>query len=220
MLAAVSAVGNPPRPLGSHPSPKQIFIGEVLVGYFDGVGIHASGMLSDFAEGFPFKVRLGLGFARVPAGDALLARKVFINDANNGTPTKKAKVWDARLDVMYPVNVLNLKRTLVFAGPRRANFTAHFEYIGGAETFDVNSNHWGIGGGMETAFALSPRVDMVVTAGSDYYFRTTMSGHDTYYRPSGDDLHAIDNYTFKDADAAINQPQLQMRIMCGVAYHF
>jgi len=199
---------------------RHIFSGEVLLGYYDGVGLHVSGTLADFAQDFPFKVRLGLGYAWAAPGDALLARKVFINNATNGTPKKSAKIWDARFDVLYPIKFFSLKRTMLFAGPRHSNYTAHFEYIGGAEVFDVNSNQWGLGGGIETAFALSPRVDMIVTAGADYYFRSTLSGHDTYYRPNGDDLHPIDNYTYKDADAAINQPQTEIRLMYGLVYRF
>jgi hypothetical protein len=219
-LACTTSWATSPMPPQRSAGDKHIFSGSVLLGYYGGAGLQATGTLSNFASGFPFEVRLGLGYNRVHGGDALLARRVFINNATNGTPRQHAKIWDARLDVMYPIKLFSLKNTKLFAGPRHSNFDTYFEYIGGAETFDVVCNQWGAGGGVETAFPLSPRVDMLVTAGADYYFRSTLSGHDTYYRPNGDDLHAIDDYTYKDADAAMNQPELEMRVMFGIGYRF
>jgi hypothetical protein len=210
----------PPRSLSSGSGNNLQFTGQVLTGYYGGVGVHVNGTLANFAQDFPFQVRLGIGYARVQAGNALLARQVFINNNDNGTPEKRGKMWDERLDVLYPVRLFSLKRTLFFAGPRHSNFTAHFEYIGGAEVFDVNDDQWGLGAGIETSFALSPRVDMVFTGGADYYFPSTMSGHDTYYRTNNDNTHAIENYTYKDAEAAISQPEFKTRLMLGVAYRF
>ena len=207
-------------PYESAPRSSKLFSGEVFSGYFSGVGIHVSGTVANLAEGFPFEVRLGLGYAWVPTGDAVAARRVFIDQNTNGSPRGNGKVWDARLDIMYPIKLFTLRNSRIFAGARHANFTAHFEYIGGNETFDVNSNPWGVGGGLETSFAVSPRVAMVVTGGVDYYFRTLMSGHDTYYRPNGDDLHEKEDFTYKDADAAIAQPNLNTRLMLGVSYKF
>lgn len=219
-LAGTSVLAGTPKPPLQSGVSKHIFSGSVLMGYYGGAGLQATGTLANFADGFPFEVRLGLGYNRVHGGDALLARRVFINNATNGTPRQHAKIWDARMDILYPIKLFSLKNTKLFVGPRHSNFDTYFEYIGGAETFDVVCNQWGAGGGVETAFPLSPRVDMLVTVGADYYFRSTISGHDTYYRPNGDDLHAIDDYTYKDADAAMNQPELAMRVMFGIGYRF
>ena len=210
------------RPLSTIPERdgKVQFTGQVLTGYYGGIGLHVNGTLANFADGFPFQIRLGIGYARVPAGNALLARQVFINNNTNGTPESSGKMWDERLDVLYPVNLLSLKRTMFFAGPRHSNFTAHFEYIGGAEVFDVNDDQWGLGAGLETSFALSPRVDMVITGGADYYFPNTLSGHDTYYRTNNDNTHPIEDYTYQDAEKAIDQPELKTRLMLGIAYRF
>jgi hypothetical protein len=223
MLATAQAADRPRIPeieTSGLKSSKHWFVGQVQTGYYRGVGLHVSGTFNNFAEDFPFSVRLGLGYTRVGGSDAWAARRVFINNATNGTARSNARVWDARLDVMYPIKLFNLKRTKLFAGPRHSDFDTYFEYIGGAETFDVKAQQWGFGGGVETSFALSPRVDMVFTGGADYYFRATLAGHDTYYRPNGDDTHPIDDYTYKDADAAINQPDVMTRFMVGVAYHF
>jgi hypothetical protein len=195
-------------------------VGQVQMGYYGGVGILASATAQNFAENFPFAVRLGLGYSRVKSGDEWAARRVFINNNTNGTARSNAHVWDARLDILYPIKLLNLNRTTFFVGPRHSDFNAYFEYIGGAETFNVISHQWGLGSGIESAYSVSPRVDLVFSVSADYYFRNTLSGHDTYYRPNGDDTHPIANYTYKDADAAINQPDVMTRIMVGWAYHF
>lgn len=198
----------------------RFFTGEIYTGYYSGASLHVSGTISNLAEGFPFQVRIGLGYGWVPTGDAVRARRVFIDQATTGSPRSHGKNWDARFDVMYPVNLFSLKRSRVFAGARYSAYTAYFEYIGGNETFDVTANPWGLGGGVETMFALGPQVDMVVSAGADYYFRSTMDGHDTYYRPNGDDLNAKEDFTYKDADACIAQPDLNTRLMLGIAYRF
>jgi hypothetical protein len=199
---------------------KAIITGGMQLGYFGGPDLLFSATAANFAEGFPFRVRLGLGYAWVPSGDALAARRIFINNATNGTPKSWGTLWDGRLDVLYPVSLFSLKRSMIYGGLRRSSFVARFEYIGGNETFNVNTKQWGVGGGLQTAFALSPRVDMVFQGGADYYFRSQLSGHDTYYNPNGDDVHPIADYTYKDADAAIDQPDFETRLTLGVAYRF
>jgi hypothetical protein len=223
LLVAVTGVasadpGMAPTYSGSYEN--RFFTGEITTGYYGGIGLKASGTMANFADGFPFQVRFGLGYAWVAPGDAVRARRVFINQDTQGSPTGNAKTWDASVDVMYPIHLFSLKRSRLFVGARHSNFTAHFEYIGGNETFDVNNNPWGVGGGVETAFALSPRVDMITSLGADYYFHATLSGHDTYYYANGSDLHGKENFTYKDADNAIKQPDLRTRILFGIAYRF
>ena len=108
----------------------------------------------------------------------------------------------------------------IYGGVRHGYYNSHFEYIGGNETFDVTSNSWGLGGGLESSFPVSPRVSLMFSVGADYYFRSLLSGHDTYYRPNGDDLHAKEDYTYDDADEAIAQPDVEARLMFGVTYKF
>ncbi len=217
-LMAQSSGPIPPRSSSDHLS--RVFTGEMFSGYYDGVGVHFSGTFANFAQGFPFQIRFGIGYAWVPTGDAVRARRVFIDQATGGSPRSSGKNWDARLDLMYPVKLFSLDRSRVFGGLRLSSYTAYFEYIGGNETFDVNSDPWGLGGGVETMFALSPKVDLIVSAGADYYFRSLLTGHDTYYRPNGDNLNEKENFTYKDADACIAQPDFQTRLMLGVGYRF
>ena len=219
LTGSVAAVNPQPSRPSADDGPHWL-VGGLQMGYYSGLGFNMSATAQDFAQDFPFSVRLALGFARVSSGDEWAARRVFINNNTNGTARSNARIWDVRLDLLYPVKILNLNRTKLFAGPRHSDFDAYFEYIGGAETFNVKAKQWGLGGGVETAFALSPLVDMIVSVGADYYFRSTLSGHDTYYRPDGNDTHPIADYTYADADKAINQPEVLTRMMVGLAYHF
>jgi hypothetical protein len=199
---------------------KRFFTGNIQLGYFSGVELITSATFANFANGFPFAVRLGFGYSWASAGDEWMARRVYIDNNTNGTARSHAKIWDGRFDLMFPVDWLSLERTSVFAGVRRTKFTASFEYIDGDETFDVNTFQWGLGGGVETAFALSPRVDMTFSLGVDYFFRSELSGHDSYYYPNDINNDGIGTYTYKDADAAVSNPDLNTRLMTGIAYRF
>jgi hypothetical protein len=65
------------------------FSGAFLTGYNGGLGFQLNAIVSQFAEGFPFKAKFALGYTSTQPGDALRARQLFINDATNGTPEKK-----------------------------------------------------------------------------------------------------------------------------------
>ncbi len=192
----------------------------VEFGYYGGMGFQAFGMVSNVAEGFPMSLRLALGYTSVEPGLSGEARQVFINDATNGIPEEKGRQMDFRLDLLYPVRLLNMERAYLFGGPRHARFVGSFKYIGGNEDFDVNSNQWGIGGGLESFFAMSPKLDLVLHLGLDYYFESNLTGHDTMYAPDGDNSNGRDGYTYEDADQAIDQPKVEPRLMLGFAYNF
>lgn len=202
------------------PSTGPVVSGGLEIGYFGGPGFQAFGTLSNVADGFPMDIRLALGYTRVEPGLSAEARRVFINDATNGIPEESGRQMDFRMDMLYPVQVLGFKRAYVFGGPRHVRFVSNFRYIGGNEDFDVRSNQWGLGGGVESHFAVSRTIDLVVQLGLDYYFESTLSGHDTKYSPDGDNANGRDGYTYEDADAAIDQPKIEPRVMMGFAYNF
>lgn len=205
----------------AQPAPdKPALSGGLEIGYYGGTGFQAFGILSNVAAGFPMNLRLALGYTSVEPGLSAEARQVFINDATNGIPEEKGRQLDFRMDLLYPVKILNLQRAYVFGGPRHARFLANFKYIGGNEDFDVTSNQWGIGSGVESFFAMSPKIDLMLHIGVDYYFESTLTGHDTSYSPDGDNSNGRDGYTYDDADNAIAQPKVEPRVMLGFAYNF
>ena len=190
------------------------------MGYRAGFGIQASGMVSDFTPSFPARLRLGLGYTSLDAGEPLEARSVFINDATNGVPQEKGHTWGLAHDGLDPVRLLSLQRSFSFGGLRYSRINGNFRFIGGNEDFDVTSNHWGLGAGLDTYIGLGRRVDFVLSAGLDYFISSTLSGHDTSYDPDGYAVNPRNEYTYSDADAAVGQPKFEPLFMLGLNYNF
>jgi len=189
-----------------------------VAGYNGGPAVKVSGRVSDFAQGFPLAVEAAMGYTSRDPGDPLEARRIFINDNTNGTPESKGWVWNARLDFLYKVRMLGLQDVSVFVGPRYSMFTGDFVYVGGNEDFEVTSNQWGIGLGAKASFPMGKKFSFTVEAGFDYFFSSTLYGHDTSYSPDGVTINGNHDYTYKDADTAINQPRFIPAVMLGISF--
>ena len=185
-----------------------------------GPGMQFQTGVEKIAKGFPFILRIGIGYTGKEPGNAADARKIFINNATNGIPEKKGRTLDARLDFLYPVNWFSWNHLYFVAGPRLSWFKGNFKYIGGNEDFDVKSKQWGLGIGLEKLYAMSPKIDLVLGVGFDYYKKSTLQGHDTSYSPDGETVNGREDYEFEDADKAIHQPYVIPRAMIGVNYRF
>ncbi len=175
-------------------------------------------LFSALAPGLPLDLRLGAGYASVNSGDPVAARRVFINDATNGVPQRSGRKWDYNLDLILPLSGFLSSGTYLYAGPRYTRFVANFKYVGGNEDFDVRSNQWGIGAGLGSQFSISPKFALVVSTGVDYLAEAELRGHDTSYSPDGQTGNERDDYTFADADEAIDQPNVELRLMLGLRY--
>ena len=213
-FCSVKAQGN----FGSYNKP--ILSGGITGGYTDGFGLQGNLMISNFAQGFPLSVRFALGYTTSNPGDPWAARKIFINDATNGVPDKSGTDWNFRMDFLYKVNFLSINRFYIFAGPRYSAFSGEFDFINGNEFFKIDCKQWGMGIGAESYFMIVPAIDLVFSSGIDYYLSSTISGHDTAYSPDGTSVNGRNNYTFSDADKAINQPKILLRVLLGFNYHF
>ena len=198
---------------------SQSFSAGALAGTNSGPGLQVQGSIKDLAKGFPFTLRFGIGYTATDPGSAVDARKIFINNATNGVPGKKGWQWDFRFDFMYKVNWFSWQRFYFYGGPRLSHFTGNFNFVGGNEDFDVRSTQWGLGLGLEKLYAMSAKLDLVVTAGLDYYKKDTLQGHDTAYSPNGDIVNGREDYTYENADEAIKQPGLAPRVLIGVNYN-
>ncbi len=188
-------------------------------GLFNGIGGQINLMTSNFAEDFPFSIKLSVGLSYLDAGDALGARKIFINNNTNGIPEKSGNTWNFNMDFLYRYSFLKLRRNYFYAGPRYLMFTGNFNFIGGNEDFDVTSNQWGLGVGLENYFRIIPSIDLVINLGYDHYFSNTLYGHDTSYSPENDNVNPREDYNFKDADEAVNQPKAQIKALMGFRYN-
>lgn len=200
------------------PATAADFSAGIMTGYSAGLGVRATGTLSNFAQGFPFAMQVAAGYFVRDAGVPLDARRVFINDNTNGTPTKSGSMWEFRLDFLYKVGLLGMRDAYLYLGPRYSLYTATFDFVGGNEVFDITSNQWGIGTGITAGFPVSPRVSFVLTGGLDYYAGATLGGHDTSYSPDGQTVNGRNDYTYTEADQAVNQPKFEPVAMLGISY--
>ncbi len=196
-------------------SRKTHFYGGIQAGLFNGFGTNLNLMVSNFAEDFPFSVKLNLGFSFLDAGNPDLARKIFINDNTNGAPEKSGRTYNFGVDFLYRKTILGLKRNYFYVGPRYSMFTGTFDFVDGNEVFDINSDQWGLGIGVENYFRIVPAIDLAINFGFDYYFSGDIYGHDTSYSPDGQSVNPRLDYTYSDADKAINQPKYQAKAMIG-----
>ena len=196
------------------------FSTSVLAGYNGGLSFKATGNLSHFAQGFPLGVEFGIGHSRMDPGRPADARKVFINDATNGTPDESGWAWDFRLDFLYQVRLLGMQNAHVFVGVRRSYFTGHFSFIGGNEIFDITTSLWGWGAGLKAVFPMGTRVGFTLAAGFDHYPAGTIEGHDTSYSPNGESVNGREGYDYNSADEAINQPKFEGVLMAGITVSF
>lgn len=188
----------------------------ISIGYNNGFGVNGEYKISNFAQGFPFSMRLSGGMLFGDPGSAPDARRIFINDATNGTPEKKGSAIEARLDFLY--DMPQWQFIDVYAGVHFRSFKGNFNYIGGNENFDITGNYWGIGLGADGIFPVNSRLDFIITAGTGWFFPSALTGHDTSYSPDGDDINPRNDYTYDDADEALKQPKLELRATAGLSF--
>lgn len=196
-----------------------------VTGYNRGYGFQGRFAAWNFENDFPIHLRFGLGYSVLNPGNAPDARRIFINNATNGTPEKKGHSIDYRLDFMMPKTVFNVENSYLVFGPRFATYTGDFRYVGGNEDFEVKSHQWGIGAGIENHFRMVKNIEFVVEYGLDFYLPATLTGHDTSYSPDNDNVNAQNDnqnenvpFKYKDADKAINQPKFMPHIMIGLNF--
>jgi hypothetical protein len=202
------------------------FSAGVMTGYNRGFGFQTNITAYNFAAGFPFELRFGMGYTLLNPGNAEDARRIFVNNATNGTPEKKGRSFDCRLDFLLPGSLFSKGRSYIVFGPRFSTFNGDFKYVGGNEDFEVKSTQWGIGGGIENHFRMTSNLDLIIAVGLDQYFPSTLTGHDTSYSPDNDNVNPQNDnqdgdapFTYRDADKAIRQPMFMPRAMIGINFN-
>ncbi len=194
---------------------------ESTAGYSNGPGIRINTLFDQISKSFPFKIRIGFGYTYVyNPGKALAARKIFINNATNGRPEKHGFTWDFGFDLMRRVNWLNLSNAYIYGGPRYILFTGNFNFVNGNEDFDITSKHWGVGVGLLTSFPINKKLALLIDGGLDYFFPSTIYGHDTSYSPDNENVNPREDFKYNDADAAINQPKFRLKALMGLRFSF
>lgn len=216
-LAAGTLLAAPLGLFGQAPqAPARSFVVGGMLGFADGLSLQGQLLARDLTPSLPIEARVRVGWTRLDPGSSSEARRIFINNATNGTPEKKGRVIDVDLDVLVPSASVPGDLGFWSFGVRRSSFRGNFRYVGGNEDFDVTSTHWGLGVGTESRFVLGSRTWLVVDAGLDWFGGSRLQGHDTSYSPDGDDVNAREDYGYGDADSAINQPKLRPVLLIGV----
>ncbi len=214
LLAAILIAAAPPA------SATVKSAGGLALGANAGIGGNADLTFSDLAQGLPVSARFGVGYWRLDPGDALEARHVFINGNSNGDPIKSGHRWDLRLDVMRRMNGGPLREWWLAAGPRYSKFRGDFDFIGGNETFFITTDQWGFGGTLERRWPTGPETELMVSGGLDWFAKSQLAGHDSWYSPDGTSISPVGDYTWHDADRAIHQPSVAPRFIVGLEHHF
>jgi hypothetical protein len=201
------------------------FSGSISAGYNRGFVVHADIATVNLAKESSFRLRFGAGYTVLNPGNALDARRIFINNNTNGTPEKKGGSFDIRIDFMLPRIVFGISPSYLVVGPRFSTFKGDFKYVGGNEDFEVRSHQWGIGAGFENYFKMTSKFNLVISYGLDFYAPSTLTGHDTSYSPDNDNVNpARDNkngdvlFRYGDANRAIRQPFIMPHIMLGINF--
>jgi hypothetical protein len=120
------------------------------------------------------------------------------------------------MDLVLPFQYGGLPGLHLYGGPRWSSFKANFKYIGGNEDFDVTTEQWGWGMGLEGRYPMGASTDFVLGGGFDWFFDSKLQGHDTSYAPDGEDVNPRNDYEFSDADEAIHQPGFDLRVVIGL----
>lgn len=174
----------------------------------------------DLIPSIPIGARLTAGVAyQFDSGDATAARRIFINDNEGGSIEKWGLSHMLSLDITYRLASGKSLAIDGYAGPRVSFYSAHFGFIGNNEVFAARSDAFGLGAGMQAVLRTGPRLSTLLSAGADFYFPAMLYAHGTYYyTPSGVDQVPRDAYTYKDADAAVNQPRFVPVAFMGFEY--
>ena len=198
----------------------------LMAGYYKGPSVSGTIGLSDVFDKVPVGFETDLGYSWTPAGDGTMARKVFINQNTGGDEDEQSSggVLDFGLNATYPLNqTYGPVKFFVFGGPRYSHYDVRWDYVGGDEDFDIVANSWGLGGGVRGIMPLGKGFSAVMQLGVDYYFPTSIYGHDATYYPNDSNVNARNNgagytYTYADAVNSTTVPRLRPRVMVGIKF--
>lgn len=195
-------------------------------GYYDGPSVAGAVGLGEIFEKAPLGFEIGLGYSWTRKGDATLACQVFINQNqnNNHETISSGGVLNVDFNATYPlVKAVGPVKLSVFGGPRYARWAVRHQYVNGNEDFDIVSHVWGMGGGLRGTLPLSKNFNAIMDLSVNYFFRSSIYGHDATYYPDNSNINARNNgagytYTYEDALRATTIPHFRPRVMVGIQF--
>ena len=185
---------------------------EFRFGYGNDFAAELGFRITDISPELPLSLKASGGYIRqISAGNADDARAIFINDATNGTPSEYGESWYYGVTIGYTIFSGDTFQVEAFGVGRQNIYNAFFVFTGGNEAFRVTTTQFGVGGGAELVFSGDGgTAEFALSGGVEYYFPSRIDSHGTYfYTPDGTDSRPRNDYTYEDADAAINQPTLR-----------
>ncbi len=213
-LFAVSLLASP-----ASAAPEKIIYAEA--GTMNGFGLTAGFGLHRISPKFPIGFDFSVGYVfQSDPGNAVDARKIFINDATagNNNIVESGSAFFIGIDALYPILRQSIFELNVAAGPRYSSYAAFFDYQGGNEAFKVYSNAWGFGVGFKSLLTISDHFVIGLETTVQYFFNTQLKGHGFFYNANNQDDNPRNNYRYSDADAAINQPLFFPRVQLLLGY--
>jgi len=190
-------------------------------GYSNGLGGNIEFSWFNISRSIPLSVHFSVGyFHQDDPGNAIEARKVFINDGTAGNDNIIESGYNIflRLDLSYQVYRKKGLTISPYLGVAHDRYLAHFDYQGGNEAFDVASNPWGVGAGARFSISPSRNLMLSLILGAEYFFPTQIKAHGTFYNPNGEDDSPRNDYTYSDADDAIEQPNWNGRFVLTLSF--
>ena len=182
---------------------------EISIGYYGDTGVSIALRLEEESASFPFFIQARGGYIyQLDPGNATDARQIFINDNTGGNIEKFGESYLATLDLGWkwaPEDKLFVEFTL---SGLLNYYQAHYAFIGNNESFTVSTTPFGIGAGAALRLPFNNSgSSLLLKAGGEYFFKSQLDAHGTYYyTPDGQDARPRNDFTYEDADAAVNQP--------------
>jgi len=204
-----------------HAAKKGNYWVTIFGGYMNGLGGGIELSLRDISRNLPLGFHLsGAWSHQNDPGNAVFARKVFINDATGGNDNiiEYGYSWIFGFDISYRIKNKKDFRFAPYIGVRYVAYKAFFDYQGGNEAFDVYSSPWGITLGARIELPLSRRLYVGLNGGGEYYIPAQIKAHGTFYNPSGVDDNPRAPYTYKDADTSVRQPSLTVKGVVTIGF--
>ena len=194
---------------------------ELALGYYDDLGITLGLRMESENSQLPFYIqgRIGTTYQFEP-GNAEDARKIFINDNQGGNIQEYGQSWLFAIDLGWRIHQKDDMLFEINASGILNQYNAHFAFIGNNESFTVKTRALGIGLGGNMKIGLSDsRSSLILKGGVEFFPKTRIDAHGSYfYTPDDTDDKPRNDYSYSDADDAINQPFFRPYLMVGILY--
>ena len=194
---------------------------EISVGYYGDAGVSIALRLEEKSQDFPFFIQARGGYSyQIDPGNATDARQIFINDNTGGNIEKYGESYLTALDLGWNWKAFE-RLSLEFTLSGLWNYySAHYSFIGNNESFTVTTTPFGLGAGVALHIPISDSSSSIlIKGGGEYFPKAQLDAHGTYYyTPDGEDARPRNDYTYEEADAAVNQPSLRGFVQIAFLY--